>query len=142
MSAPMRISLHAGERIFINGAVLRVDRKVSLELLNEVTFLLEAHVMQTEDATTPLKQLYFVLQSMLMDPQATEQTRALCRRLTAGLIMTFEDPRILADLKFVDGMVTAGRYFEALKTIRSLFPIEEEILAMQEAADLPLSRSA
>jgi flagellar biosynthesis repressor protein FlbT len=44
----MNISLRRGERIFINGAVLRVDRKVCLELLNDVTFLLESHVMQAE----------------------------------------------------------------------------------------------
>ena len=49
----MRLSLRSGEKIYINGAVLRVDRKVSLELMNDVTFLLEAHVMQPSAATTP-----------------------------------------------------------------------------------------
>ena len=48
----MNITLRAGERFFINGAVIRIDRKASIELLNEVTFLLEAHVMQAEKATT------------------------------------------------------------------------------------------
>ena len=42
----MNITLRAGERIYINGAVLRVDRKATLELLNDATFLLETHVMQ------------------------------------------------------------------------------------------------
>ncbi len=42
----MKVSLRAGERIYINGAVLRVDQKVSLELVNDVMFLLEAQVMQ------------------------------------------------------------------------------------------------
>lgn len=53
MSRPLRLSLRAGERIYMNGAVLRVDRKVSLELLNDASFLLEAHVLQAEAATTP-----------------------------------------------------------------------------------------
>ena len=56
----MQISLKAGERIYINGAVVRVDRKVSIELMNDVVFLLEAHVLQAEETTTPLRQLYFV----------------------------------------------------------------------------------
>ena len=47
---PMHISLRSGERPFLNGAVLRVDRKVTLELLNDATFLLENHVLQVEDA--------------------------------------------------------------------------------------------
>ena len=41
----MNITLRAGERIYINGAVLRVDRKATLELMNDATFLLETHVM-------------------------------------------------------------------------------------------------
>ena len=67
----MNISLRADEKLYINGAVIRVDRKVSIELLNDVTFLLETHVMQASEATTPLKQIYFVIQIMLMDPSAT-----------------------------------------------------------------------
>ena len=46
----MNITLRAGERFFINGAVIRIDRKASIELLNEVTFLLENHVIQAEEA--------------------------------------------------------------------------------------------
>ena len=68
MKKNLQISLKPGERIFINGAVLRVDRKVAVEFLNDVTFLLENHVLQPEGATTPLKQLYFILQVMLMNP--------------------------------------------------------------------------
>ena len=71
----MHLTLRAGERLFLNGAVLRTDRKVSLELLNDATFLLENHVLQVEDTTTPLRQLYFAAQAMLMDPQNADASR-------------------------------------------------------------------
>ena len=71
----MHISLRAGEKIYINGAVLRSDRKVSIELLNDATFLLEAHVMKVEDASTPLRQLYFIIQIMLMNPNDSMAAR-------------------------------------------------------------------
>src|SRR5260221_314320 len=48
----MKISLRAGERIYGNGAVLCVDRKGCLELVNDVMFLLEGQGMQAGDATT------------------------------------------------------------------------------------------
>ena len=64
----MFIHLKRGEKLYVNGAVLRVDRRTSLEFLNDVTFLLENHVMQAEEAVTPERQLYFVVQSMIMDP--------------------------------------------------------------------------
>ena len=52
----MKIGLKAGERLFINGAVIRAERKTNIELLNDAVFLLEAHVLQPEEATTPLRQ--------------------------------------------------------------------------------------
>ncbi|TIP15060.1 MAG: flagellar biosynthesis repressor FlbT, partial [Mesorhizobium sp.] len=46
MSNTLKISLKPNEKIYINGAVVRVDRKVTIELMNDVQFLLESHVIQ------------------------------------------------------------------------------------------------
>ena len=134
MKAKMHFSLKAGERIFINGAVLRVDRKVALEFLNDVTFLLENHVLQPEDATTPLRQLYFIAQMMLINPEGKDQSSALFRKSVAMLLTCFQDDEVLAELKRIDGMVASGRAFDALKAIRALYPIEDRILNNQEIA--------
>src|SRR5690606_5662075 len=130
----LRISLKSGERIFINGAMLRVDRKVALEFLNDVTFLLENHVLQPEDATTPLRQLYFIAQMMLINPEGKEQSTALFRKSVSMLLNCFQDDELLAELKRIDGMVVSGRAFDALKAISGLYPIEERILSNQEMA--------
>lgn len=132
MKSTLRISLKSGERIFINGAVLRVDRKVALEFLNDVTFLLENHVLQPEDATTPLRQLYFIAQMILINPEGKEQSTSLFRKSVSMLLNCFQNDEILAELKRVDGMVASGRAFDALKAIRSLYPIEDRILNDQE----------
>ena len=86
--ATLRITLRAGERVFVNGAVLKVDRKTTLEFLNDVTFLLESHVMQAEDATTPLRQLYFIVQMMLIDPASAQAARQLFGTSHAAMIRT------------------------------------------------------
>lgn len=128
MKRMLRIYLQPGEKIFINGAVIRVDRKVSLELLNDVTFLLESHVLQAEAASTPLKQLYFVLQTILMDPSTTDQVLGLFRQMHSAMIRSFQNADILSELKFIDGLVASEKYFEALKCLRGLFASEERIL--------------
>ncbi|GGF47932.1 putative flagellum biosynthesis repressor protein FlbT [Azorhizobium oxalatiphilum] len=128
MSKSMQLTLRPGERIFINGAVLRVDRKVTLELLNDATFLLEGHVMQVEDTTTPLRQLYFVLQAILIDPRNAEGARHLFHRQWAALSQSFKNAEILAGLDNIAQQVIAGRTFEALRTLRGLFPLEDSIL--------------
>jgi flagellar protein FlbT len=129
----MHISLRSGEKIYLNGAVIRVDRKVSIELLNDVTFLLEAHVLQPQDTTTPLRQLYFVVQTMLIDPASADPARAMFKQSIALMLDAYDNPQIAASLKAVESLVGQDRRFEALKTIRALFPIEARILAKVNA---------
>lgn len=132
MKSTLRISLKSGERIFINGAVLRVDRKVAIEFLNDVTFLLENHVLQPEGATTPLKQLYFIVQMMLINPEGAEQSKQMFKKSIVMLLASFQNEEILAELKRIDAVVTSGKPFEALKAIRGLYAIEEKILNNHE----------
>ena len=120
----MNITLRAGERIYINGAVLRVDRKATLELMNDATFLLETHVMQAEDATTPLRQIYFV-QVMLMDPPSARATAQLAASLIAKALEAFEAPQIRQGLENVSDLIGRNRYFEAMKALRAMYPLEQ-----------------
>jgi flagellar biosynthesis repressor protein FlbT len=124
----MRISLRAGERLYINGAVVMVDRKVSIELLNDATFLLESHVMSVNDVTTPLRQLYFITQIMLMNPADTPAAADMFAQAIRNNRKMFAEPRILAGLDLAEQLVAENRKFDALKAIRTLLPIEAEVL--------------
>ncbi len=121
MNAKMRFSLKAGERIFINGAVLTVSQKVTLSLLNDARFLLESHVLQLAEATTPMRQLYFVVQSLLINPQEEEKGMIAFRNMHQAVSMVATDDHVKAQLERVEGFVKAGRSFEALKVLRTLF---------------------
>ena len=117
----MHISLRAGEKIYINGAVLRADRKVSIEILNDATFLLEAHVMKVEDASTPLRQLYFIIQIMLMNPTDSLAAREMFKKSIHMTIDVSESVVLVSGLRTVKTLVDGNRIFEALKAVRSLF---------------------
>ncbi len=129
----MHISLRAGEKIYINGAVLCADRKVSLELLNDATFLLEAHVMKVENAITPLRQLYFIVQIMLMNPTDSAIARDMFEQFMRSLIGISDDQALLAGLRAVKEHVEGGRVFEGLRSIRNLFSIEAGIMSGESA---------
>ena len=120
MKKAFHIHLRAGERIFVNGAVMRADRKVSLEFLNDVDFLLEAHVMQADATTTPLRQLYFIVQTILMDPFNAAPVQQLFREPCgadggAGNEVASGQPRAIAgtggERKHVRGAETPARAF-------------------------------
>ncbi|PWJ83700.1 flagellar protein FlbT [Pseudaminobacter salicylatoxidans] len=133
MKSTLKISLKPNEKIYLNGAVVKVDRKVTLEVLNDVQFLLEGHVLQPEDASTPLRQLYFMIQIMLMNPSGADEARALFRQSLPLLIDTFEEREIQIGLKQIDRMVSEDRVYEALKAVRGLYPLEAKVLAAASA---------
>jgi flagellar biosynthesis repressor protein FlbT len=128
MSKSIQLSLKAGERIFINGAVIRVHRKTTIELLNDAVFLLESHVMQVDETTTPLRQLYFVAQTILMDPKNAAETRTLFGHLLGRAVVAFQGP-VRTTLESVGTLVEGDRPFDALKILRGLFPVEDAIVA-------------
>ena len=123
----MHITLRANEKIFINGAVLKVDRKTSIELMNDAVFLLEAHVIHERDATTPLRQLYYIVQLMLMEPGERAENKAMFQQQIAAMQAVYTEPAILDGLVKIGAMVVKTRHFEALKVIRSLLPVEDRL---------------
>jgi flagellar protein FlbT len=134
MKNTLKISLKPNEKIYLNGAVIRVDRKVTIELLNDVQFLLESHVLQIDEASTPLRQLYFILQVMLMNPTGADDAYEMFRRSLPLMIASFTDPEISGTLKHIDRMVGEGHVYEALKAIRSLYPLERQALGGNDDA--------
>lgn len=136
----LKVSLRPGERIFVNGAVMRVDRKTSLELMNDVTFLLESHVMQAADAKTPLRQLYFLVQMMLIDPADAVSAHDAFNRTYPLLLAAFSNATVRDGLMDVADLVARARPFDALKCLRSLIPIEDMIIAGKTF--IPAARNA
>lgn len=125
----MHITLRPGEKLYLNGAVLRADRKVSIELMNEAAFLLEAHVMHVDKATTPVRQLYFIVQMMLMNPRDTAAATVLFRETMPRMQAAYTDRDVLDIFPQVDKLVAAARYFEGLKLLRSIFARDDVLMA-------------
>lgn len=120
MKAPLQLGLRSGEKIYVNGAVLRVDRKVRLELLNDAKFLLEAHVMKPEQATTTLRRLYFLVQGALIDPSMDAALRPALAASIELIVREGIDDATIDEMRIVAEMLDAHSYFGALKLIRGL----------------------
>ena len=124
----MLLKLRAGEKLYLNGAVIKVERKATIELLNDAAFLLEAHVIQPSEANTPLRQLYFVLQTQLMERDGAPLARQMFRTMLPATCEAFANSAVTAGLRAVEALVEADRAFEALKALRGLFPLEAEMM--------------
>jgi flagellar protein FlbT len=135
----MHITLRPGEKLYLNGAVLRADRKVSLELMNDATFLLEAHIMHAEKATTPVRQLYFIVQMMLINPLDTGAALALFEETMIGMQAAYTDEVISEVLTQTGKLVAGERYFDALKLLRSVFDRDDALLTAPARKSLAMA---
>lgn len=133
----MNLTLRTGEKLYINGGVIRVDRKVTIELMNDVTFLMESHVLQASDATTPLRQIYFAVQVILMDPSAASHAVGLARQLIEAAALAYRTPQIVAGLGALRELLARARYFEALKALRALYPLEQSEMFPEASTNRP-----
>ncbi len=141
MNKSIHISLRAGESVYVNGAILRVDRKTSLEFLNDVTFLLESHFLKQADATTPLRKMYLLIQRLLTEPAAGFEARQSFYEVHTHLIAACDNEELSDGLTEVKGFVNNGRNFEALKTLRKLFKVEADFLVSLEERE-PVAMAA
>jgi flagellar biosynthesis repressor protein FlbT len=91
--------------------------------------------MQAEEATTLVRQIYFAVQIMLMDPTATASATPLARSLIESALGAYRAADLTAGLKSVDASLLRSRNFEALKALRGLFSLEDKEL--QPLADTP-----
>jgi flagellar protein FlbT len=124
----MNLKLRSGEKLYINGAVIKSDRRVTLEILNDVSFLLEGHVLQADKAVTPLRQLYFVVQSALMDPTNVGTIVPLINDMLSRTLASFSNRDICMGLLDVQDSIARNRFYDAMVQIRNLYEIENAIL--------------
>ena len=63
----LRISLRDGEKVIVNGAVLRSVGRTDLRLENDASVLRGHDVMTPEEANTPARRLYFACMMAYID---------------------------------------------------------------------------
>ncbi|MFA5950155.1 MAG: flagellar biosynthesis repressor FlbT [Hyphomicrobium sp.] len=138
MSKCTQIHLRQGERIFINGAVVKADRNVTLDFLNSVPYLLERQIMQPAETTTPMRQIYFIVQTMVLDPVGVAAASEVFTGTMTWMLETHTNSDVLAGLGEVAALVEAGKPFEALSIVRDLIPVEDTILGLKRHVELRL----
>src|SRR5688572_6947981 len=66
----LKLSLKPGEKFVLNGAVVQNgDRRGVLLLQNKASVLREKDIMQSEDANTPARRIYFPVMMMYLEEQ-------------------------------------------------------------------------
>src|SRR5262245_34095212 len=127
----LAVKLKPGERLVVNGAVLRNGNSRNvIYFANRASILRERDIMQEEQATTPARRAYFVVQLMLLDRDDAEAYEPAFQLLVAALLRTFKAASILQALTDCAHWVDAHDYYKALSALRTVLDYEAELLSL------------
>ena len=128
----LRIELKPRERFILGGAVVRNgDARSEWILENNVPILRGKNIMSLEEADTPCKRMYFLIQLMYVEGGNLEGHQDTYWALVRDIVGAA--PSLLDLIDAVNEQIVGGRYYEALKLTRKLINEEERIIQHADA---------
>ena len=123
---PLKLSLKPHEKFVLNGAVLmNGDRRASLVIENKASILREKDIMQSEEADTPIKRIYFPIMMMYLDADTSQgYYEEFVLRMTE-FMNAVSNREALALCVEISRDVLQGQYYRALMKCRKLFDFEQ-----------------
>lgn len=125
------LKLRPGERIMINGVVMENgDRRTRLNVLTANANVLRLRdAIHPGEANTPVRRVCYIAQLVL----AGEADAALGQRqLLTGISQlgqVFDDGESHTILEMARDYVTGQKFYQALKALRDLLPVEARLMA-------------
>jgi len=125
----LKLRLKPCERVVINGCVVQNEnRRYTLTVSNFAQIIRGSDIMQEEEADTPVRRAYFVIQSMLLDPRAAEEYGAVIAGMMAKLYTAFVRPDMQDRIMQAMQNVSERDYYKALACLRPVMSYEETVL--------------
>lgn len=121
------IDLKPGERVLVGEAVITNDeQRTRLHIAGNAPILREKDVMKEEDADTPCKKIYFLIQCMYL-----ARAPRIYFEKYFGMVREIQDAAPSATFFFlkINETILEGSYYKALKEARELLKHEEELIA-------------
>ena len=125
------IDLKPGEKILIGTAVITNDtQRTRLHISGEAPILREKDVMQEEEADSPCKRIYFLIQCMYMSPDP--------KQYFAKYFDTIKEiqkaaPTTAFFFLNINEKIMDGAYYKAMRDARELIKFEEELISNVKA---------
>jgi flagellar protein FlbT len=124
----LKISLKAGEKLIIGGAVVRNgDNNAELFIENKVLLLREKDIMGEKDARTVAEKIYFTVQLMYIDQENLVDHHNTYWHYVGEL--TKAAPSTIALIDQISEKIVGNHYYQALKLSRKLIDYEKEMMS-------------
>lgn len=120
------IDLKPGEKILIGNAVITNDsQRTRLHISGEAPILREKDVMKEEEADTPCKKAYFLIQCMYMARNPREYHEKYFKIINE---IQHAAPKLAFFFASINERIIEGTYYKAMKEAKELIQLEKELI--------------
>lgn len=133
----LRLTLKPNEKIVINGCVIRnADRRQTLTIENYADVVRGVDLLEETEAATPVKKVYFFIQSALLRPEIRSDLRPVIHKSLAELVPIFNE-QIAGHIFEAANHVSAANYYKAMRALREVMRYEDELLNLLASRESP-----
>ncbi|MDC0739424.1 flagellar biosynthesis repressor FlbT [Cognatishimia sp. SS12] len=126
----LRLTLKPNEKIVINGCVIRnADRRQLLTIENHADIVRGVDLLDDDEAGTPVKNVYFFIQTALLNPPVRDELVPVIQKDLAALVPIFHE-EIGGHIFEAANHVSCGDYYKAMRALRPLMKYEADLLEM------------
>jgi flagellar protein FlbT len=124
---PLKLTLKPGERVIIAGAVLTNGPSVAhLHIENHVPLLRQRDILTQDEANSPCKKIYLVIQLMYIGDGLTSELAQVYWELVRDVLAAAPSTNNL--ISEISELVVASSFYPALKIAKQLISYEEELM--------------
>lgn len=130
--AGLVLKLGPKERVLINGAVIENgERRSRLSVVTSGAHILRLRdAIHPDDAKTPVTRACYAAQLVLTGDVSAQGFRSTLLQHIEDLSQVFTDPDSRASLATATQALIDERHYQCLKSLRTLIPREERLLAV------------
>ncbi|MGV8996834.1 MAG: flagellar biosynthesis repressor FlbT [Parvibaculaceae bacterium] len=128
----LKVELKPGERFILGDSVItNDDQRTRLFIEGDAPILREKDILRLDDADTPCKKIYLMLQMMYLAPEPT-QHHDLYFSLVNDVLEAAPSTRTYIDS--INNKILTGEMYKALKETRKLIEYERELFGNVKTA--------
>ncbi len=130
------LELRAGDLMVINGAPIRFRTKARIELASRARFLFGKQIMSVEQANSPARRIYFMLQTAYLGEADEAGPRLeIARELTVEYQAATTSQMAREILERALQSAEEGDYYRALKLLKRIIRHEDSVLHPNRAIE-------
>jgi flagellar protein FlbT len=128
----LKVELKPGERFILGDSIItNDDQRTRLFIEGDAPILREKDILRLDDADTPCKKIYLMLQMMYLSPDPVQHHDLYFSLVNEVLEAA---PSTGSMIENINNKILTGELYKALKETRKLIEYERELLANVKTA--------